>query len=108
MVRKEEDVDVVRDDVYRTIERFQTTPVDEQRLADLKRRNKYSFLMHLDTPDNVAGNLARVVAITGSIEALDALYTHFQTITVQDIMEAAQKYLIPERRSVVILKGARS
>ncbi len=108
MVRKEEDLDVVRDDVYRTIERFQTAPVDEQRLADLKRRNKYSFLMHLDTPDNVAGNLARVVAITGGIEAIDALYTHFQTITVQDIMEAAQKYLIPERRSVVILKGARS
>jgi zinc protease len=108
MVKNEEFLDSVRDDVYRTIERFQTVPVDEQRLSDLKRRNKYSFLMNLDTPDNVAGNLARLVAITGGIEAVDVLYNHFQTITVQDIMEAAQKYLTPERRSIVILKGARS
>ncbi|MDH3253131.1 MAG: insulinase family protein [Ignavibacteria bacterium] len=108
MVKKHQFLDYVRDEVYSTIERFQTVPVDEQRLNELKRRNKYSFLMDLDTPDNVAGNLARLVAVTGDIETVEALYRQFQTITVQDIMGAAQKYFNPERRTVVLLKGARS
>ncbi|MEX0736936.1 MAG: pitrilysin family protein [Bacteroidota bacterium] len=106
MVKKVEDVPYVRDDVYRTIEEFKTRPVDAQKLADLKRRNKYNFLMGLDTPSRVTGVLARVVAITGGVEAIDELYATFDAVTPQDIQNAAKRYLTPERRSVIVLKGA--
>lgn len=106
MVKKVEDVSYVRDEVYRTIEEFKTKPVDAQKLADLKRRNKYNFLMGLDTPSRVTGGLARVVAITGGVEAIDELYATFDTVTPQDIQNAAKRYLTPERRSVIVLKGA--
>lgn len=106
MIKKEEDIGYVRDEVYRTIEEFKTKPVDQKKLNDLKRRNKYSFLMGLDTPDNVAGGLARLVALTGGIEVVDRLYTQFDTITAQDIMQAAAHYFVPEQRTVVVLKGA--
>ncbi|MBI3110184.1 MAG: insulinase family protein [Ignavibacteriales bacterium] len=106
MVKKVEDVPYVRDEVYRTIEAFKTKPVDAQKLNDLKRRNKYNFLMGLDTPSRVTGSLARVVAVTGGVEAIDDLYTSFDAVTAQDIQNAAQQYFVPERRSVIVLKGA--
>jgi len=61
--------------------------------------------MNLDTPDNVAGNLANYVAITGGIETVDQLFNQIMNVTVTDIQQAAQYYGVPEKRTVVILKG---
>lgn len=108
MVKKAEDIPYVRDEVYRTLEYFKNTPVDAARLRDLKRRNKYSFLMGLDTPDAVASRLARFIALTGDIAVIDTLYARMDAITPEDIMRAAKKYFTPERRTVVVLKGAQS
>ncbi len=107
MVKSEADIPYVRDVVYQTLEQAQRTPVDPKRLDDLKRRSKYSFLMGLDTPEHVAGGVACIVSLTGGIEAIDRLYAQMATITPQDIMAAARKYFTGERRSVVVLKGAR-
>lgn len=106
MVKKVDDVPYVRDEVYKTLEQYKSTPVDAKRLNDLKKRQKYSFLMGLDTPDHLAGGVARFVAITGGLEVIDRLYAKFESITPQDVMAAAQKYFTPDRRSVVVLKGA--
>jgi zinc protease len=108
MVKKPEDINYVRDEIYRTIEQFKTTPVDPARLRDLKRRNKYGFVMALDTPEAVASNLARIVALTGDIAVIDQLYAQMDTITPEDVMRAARKYFTPERRTVVVLKGGQS
>ena len=39
------------------------------------------------------------------IEAIDELYITMDTITPEDIRNAAQKYLQKERRTVLTLKG---
>jgi zinc protease len=106
MVKTTEDVPYVRDEVYKTLEQYKTKPVEAKRLEDLKKRQKYGFLMGLDTPDHLAGGVARFVAMTGGLEVIDRLYAKFETITPQDVMAAAKKYFTPERRSVVVLKGA--
>jgi zinc protease len=106
MVKKADDINYVRDEVYRTLEGFASKPVDEKKLNDLKRRTKYEFLMGLDTPDNVAGGLARFAALTGGIEIVDQLYAQLDTVQPQDIVKAAKKYFTPEQRTVVVLKGA--
>jgi zinc protease len=106
MVKKVEDVHAVRDDVYGAVAGFQKTPVEERRLADAKKRSKYAFLMGLDTPNRVAGGLARFVALTGDIEVIDTLYTTLEAVTPDDIMNAARTYYVPERRTIVVLKGA--
>jgi predicted Zn-dependent peptidase len=61
--------------------------------------------MSLDTPDRTAGRLARTVALTGGIEAVDALYATIAAITAEDVRAAAKKYLQKERRTVLVLKG---
>ncbi len=108
MVKQPEDINYVRDEVYRTLEEFKTKPVAADRLRDLKRRNKYSFLMSLDTPGAVAGGLARFVALTGDIAVIETLYAQMEAVTPEDIMRAAKKYFTPERRTVVVLKGSPS
>lgn len=106
MVKKEADVPYVRDEVYKTLEEFKTLAVDPKKLSDLIRRNKYSFLMGLDTPNAVAGGIARFVAVTGGLNVIDRLFAKEATITPDDIRDAARKYFAPERRTVVVLKGA--
>ncbi|MBI4810042.1 MAG: insulinase family protein [Ignavibacteriales bacterium] len=107
MIKNENDIDYVRDEVYKTLEEFKSNTVEEKKLNDLKRRNKYGFLMGLDTPDHVAGGLARLAAITGGIDVVDQLYSQLEKITAQDVQNAAKKYFTPERRTVVVLKGAK-
>lgn len=107
MVKQAVDVPAVQEEVYKTIAKFQAHQVDGKKLADIKRRRKYGFLMHLDTPDNVAGGLARFVALTGGISVVEQLYTTLERITPAEIQGAARKYFAPERRTVVVLKGDR-
>jgi zinc protease len=106
-VKKEEDLGALRAEVEKTIVHFQSTTVDPRRLADVKKRKKYSFLMNLDTPNKVAGGLAYTVAITGGIEAVDAVYATIDGMTPEDIQRAARKYFVAERRTVVTVKGNR-
>ncbi len=105
-VMRPEDIAGVVDDVNVTIRKFQTTPVDRGKLEDLKRRNKYRFLMGLDTPDHVAGGLARLLAITGDLSTVDRLYRTMDAIEPDDIMHVAKDCFVPEHRTTVILKGA--
>jgi len=105
MVKKENDIDNVENEIYETIDHYQKNLVDEKRLNDLKSNLRYGFLMGLSTPDRVAGRLTRTIAITGGIEAIDQLYNSIDRITREDILSAANKFLVKEKRTVVVLKG---
>jgi zinc protease len=108
MVKEANDLNEIRDQVYRALEEFKSNLVDAKRLNDLKRRKRYQFLMNLDTPDKVDSRLARIVALTGGIDAIDVIYRQLEQVTPQDIQNAAKKYFIPEHRTVVVLRGAQS
>lgn len=105
MVKAETDLPYVLAEIDRAIERFRDEPVDQQTLDNLKKRLKYSFLMNLDTPNKVAGRLARLIAITGDMAVVDQLYAAYDAVTVEDIQEAVRTYLVPARRTIVTLKG---
>ena len=105
-IKKDDDIPSVQEEILKTIASFQSTPVEPRRLAGVKKRRRYEFLMNLDTPERVASRLAHLVAISGGIEALDAYYTALANVTPADIMSAAKKYFVPERRTIVVLKGA--
>ena len=98
-------VDYVLGEIDRTIAEYQSSAPDPARLADLKSRIKYAFLMGLDTPDHVAGGLARIISTTGGIEAVDELLTAYDSITAEEVQAAAAKYLTPDQRTIAVLKG---
>jgi len=98
-------VDYVLGEIDRTIAEYQSSTPDPARLADLKSRIKYAFLMGLDTPDHVAGGLARIISTTGGIEAVDELLTAYDSITPEEVQAAAAKYLTSDQRTIAVLKG---
>ncbi|MBN2029607.1 insulinase family protein [bacterium] len=104
-IKKENDIDDVEREIIQAISHFQKEPVDIKKLNDLKNHLKYQFLMDLDTPAKVADNLARIIAMTGAIEAVDQLYSSFEKVTPEDILKAANDFLISRKRTVVVLKG---
>ncbi|MCB2205190.1 insulinase family protein [bacterium] len=105
MIKNESDIEMVRQEIDKTIAAFRDTPVTEKQLTDIKKRLKYSFLMDLDTPDAVAGGLARFVALTGGIDVVNTLYATYDQITPDDIRQAVSTYLTPEKRTIATLKG---
>ncbi|MDC1068846.1 pitrilysin family protein [Candidatus Kapabacteria bacterium] len=103
-VKDANDLDYVKSEVLTTIEWYQNNLVDASKLNDLKKRMKYSFLMGLNTPDNVAGGLARFIAITGGIEGVEDEYKTLDSITAEDIQKAAMQ-MTENKRTVVKLFG---
>lgn len=104
-IKKENDIDDIEKEIDQAISHFQKVAVDTKKLDDLKNHLKYRFLMNLDTPANVAGNLARIIAMTGGIDAVNKLYTSFDQVTPEDILNAANNFLVSPKRTVIILKG---
>ena len=98
-------VDYVLAEIDRTVARYRETPPDGDRLADLRSRLKYAFLMNLDTPDHVASSLDRFVSATGGIEAVDELFLAYDSVTAEEVRAAAATYLSPERRTIAVLRG---
>jgi zinc protease len=98
----------VLDEIDRTVAQYQTTLADPQRLADVKSRSKYGFLMGLETPSAVAGALSRIIALTGGLEAIDQMYGTLDTVKPADVQAAAKKYLQKNRRTVAVLRGEAS
>jgi zinc protease len=87
-----------------TIDNFRAEPPDAARLADLQKRLRYGFLMGLQTPDDVASHVAQFIALSGDLKGLDQLYATFAAITPDDVQMAAGRYLVPERRTIGVLR----
>jgi zinc protease len=107
-VKDEADIPYVLEQIDKTAQRFKEELVPAEDLENIKKRARYSYLMGLDTPGSTAGRLARTVALTGGIEAVDTLYETMKGLTPEDIRAAAQKYLRDEHRTVLVLKGGTS
>ncbi len=105
MIKNPEDIDSVQRDIQETIKELQTTPVSQQKLADVKRHDKYEFLDSLDSPERVAEALVRYIALTGGIEAVDKLYAQYDRVTPEDILRVAKEYYQPQRLTIAVLKG---
>jgi zinc protease len=98
-------VEYVLAEIGKTIDKYRETPPEAGRLADMKSNLKYSFLMNLDTPDSVASSLARIVAVTGSIEAIERMHVTIDRISPDDVLAAANRYMLEDRRTVALLRG---
>lgn len=99
-VVKAADVQLIKDEIWKKMEEIKTVPIDAKKLADTKSLLKYSFAMGLDSPDQIANNLAQAIWLTGNPESLNNYYALFDKVTAQDIMNAAKKYFVPETLTI--------
>jgi zinc protease len=80
--------------------------VDEKLFNDTKSNMKYGFLMGLETAQNIAFSLIPYVVDTGGIEAVDEYYNTLDSVTREDVREAARRYLVENGKTVVTMVQA--
>ncbi len=105
LVKDKADIDYVKAEIEKTLQLYRTQLMDKQKLEDVKSNMKYSFLMSLNSADNVASSLPRIIAITGGIEAIDTYYATLETITPEDVKKAAETYFTDNRKTEVLILG---
>jgi len=103
MVKDPADVASVEGELWSAVDALRREPVSEQRLDDVRANLKYGFLSGLSTPDEVCSSLARLVAITGGLAAIEDVYATLDAVTPEDVRAAADHYLRRERSTVAVL-----
>src|SRR5690606_6653134 len=88
------DLQYVKDEIMKAIEKAQKEPVDPEELKKVVSNLKYRFAMDMDSPDAIAGALSNYIWITGDPEALNRTYANYEKVTPEDIMRVASKYLV--------------
>ncbi len=89
------DMQYVKDEFVKALEAAKSTPVNDSTLAETKSHLKYSFAMSIDNPTSIAESLSHYVWLTGDPETLNHLYTLYDKVTAQDVMNVAKKYFVP-------------
>jgi len=107
IVKDAKDVEYVKNEILNELTKLQNTPVSQQKLDNLKKHMKYGYLMSQDTPDKVAGGLARILALTTDVETINKMFNTIQTISPADVMNAAKTMFVPEHRTIVTLTGGK-
>jgi zinc protease len=105
-VKKQADVEYVRDQILATVKSFQEKPVDAAKLDAVRKRLRYQLALSLDSSDSIASVLASYVALRRTPETLNSLYDQYASLTPEDIQKAAEKYLVENSRTIVTLAPA--
>lgn len=104
-IKKMEYLEDVKKEIAAAIKKYQTEPMNKNKLDQFKSNSKYSFLMQLSSTDEVAEVLSPFIAVTGDIDAVDHFFATLDTITPEDIQQAAAKYFTDNRKTEILLIG---
>ncbi|WP_266202608.1 M16 family metallopeptidase [Pontibacter kalidii] len=99
-VLKADDMQYVKDELMKALNEAKTKPIDAKKIEETKSRIKYSFAMSMDSPDAIANALARFTWLSGDPESLNNIYKVYDSITAQDLMNAAKKYFVTQTMTV--------
>ncbi len=79
--------------------------VAPSRLDAIRSRMKYGFLSRLQSAGDIAGLVARFVALTGGLEAIDDLFRTLDFVSVEDVRKAASTWFVDSRLTVARLRA---
>jgi zinc protease len=77
--------------------------VDEKRVKDALSAFRYGLSMQMETPADLAVNLAVMTGLTGDVGTLDRLAEEVARLTSGDLVAFAKKHLTPANRTVITL-----
>ena len=103
MVIDPDDVPSVEQEIQNAVNEAREVLVDQKMLDDTKSAMKYGFLMGLETAQNTAFAMIQYVINTGGIEAVDEYYRTLDSITADDIREAARTFLVDSGKTVLLM-----
>lgn len=104
-IKDSSQVDAVLAEIEKTVQAFRTQQPSLEQVEAVKSNMRYSFVMSMDSPSRVAGALASGAGVVGSVDAMEEMYRTLAKVTPADVQAAAQKYLVPERRTIGVLRA---
>ena len=107
-VKDEADIDAVLARIDQTIARYREELPDAARVDAVKSHMRYQYLLGLDTPSAVAGQVASFIGTAGDLARVEQLYQNLQAVTPEDVREAARRWLVDDQRTVAILREAKA
>ncbi|MFZ5472097.1 MAG: M16 family metallopeptidase [Myxococcota bacterium] len=93
--------ETVRAALDRAIAELAKGKVDKNRVQAVKDNLRYGLLMSLETPNEVALQLAWYAGILGAPNALDLHYRNIAQVTPEQLVAFAQKHLTEQNRTVL-------
>lgn len=103
MVSNPADTEKVEAEIMSAVQRFHETLVDPKALADTKSNIKYSFLMEMESAQDVAFAVMQSIVNTGRLEPLEDYFRTLEAVTPEDVREAARKYLVESGRTTITM-----
>ncbi|HKP36547.1 MAG TPA: pitrilysin family protein [Pyrinomonadaceae bacterium] len=102
-VKDAKDMDYVKQQILATYSRFTKEPVSKAKLDSTRSRMRYAFALGLNSSEAIAGALASYIALRRSPDTIEKLFSVYDSITPEDIRQAAAKYFVEKHRSIVTL-----
>ncbi len=96
----ESNMQYIKDEIVKAIEKIKTVPVDEKYLSEIKSRAAYGFAMRMDSPDAIANSLSAFTWLSGDPESINRYYALLEKVTPQDITNAAKKYFVSSNLTI--------
>ncbi len=93
-LKKLDDALYVRDEILKTFARIRAETFPEKLVADAISNSRYGLARRFDNTDAIAGTLARYVRYDRSYDTLNQLYRTMATVTADDLLAAARKYVV--------------
>jgi zinc protease len=102
-VKKMADTVAVRDAILKTMAEARLNPVSAARLKEAKSNVRYGFARTLDNTNTITAVLARWVRYDRDFNTLNAFYRRLDSLTPEDLQNAAKKYFTDDRLVVTTL-----
>jgi zinc protease len=103
MVNKPEETKAIETEIMAEVKKLHETLVDAKQLADTKSSIKYGLLMGMETAQDVAFAVMQPIVNTGKLEALEDYMKTLESLTPEDLREAARKYLVDTGRTTITM-----
>ncbi len=93
---KNESADEAIEEILKEIERIRKEPVSDKELEDAKSFLTGSFPMRIETGRRIASFLVAVEYYGLGMDYIDKYHEYINTVTKEDVLRVAEKYLKPE------------
>jgi zinc protease len=102
-VKKEEDVNYVRDEIIKTYKRYTLELIPQKKLDETRSRLRYSVAIGMNSNDAIADIIAPYVALKRTPDTINTLFDTIDSLTPEDIRHIAQQYFGDNNQTVVTL-----
>ena len=103
-VKDPERVNYVESEIIAALDEAARNLPDAARLDEVKSHLKYGYAMGMNTANNVAGNLAHYIQLTGDPNAVNQVYEIYRNLTPEQVRTITKKYFVASGRTVVTLR----